>query len=176
MTASRPPSASSEASCSVIVSRTTSWSERIGAGCRRQQARQQERRDRRDDAEAQRTGQRFSAGASKIFEVADGSEDVAGARFDLAPQLRQAGAAGTALDQRPAKGRFQITQLHGQRRLGNPGQRRGAAEMTGLGQGTEIAELFEREHADKCALSPQLVNMIGFYGAALASSRDAPPS
>jgi hypothetical protein len=59
--------------------------------------------------------------------------------------------------------RFQIADLHGERRLGDCARLRRAAEMAEAGQCVEIVKLPQGVHVDQINLSDKVFILIGTY-------------
>jgi hypothetical protein len=79
-----------------------------------------------------------------LRQILDLGQDAAGAAKDFGPGAGQADAARQAFDQPGVQRRFQLADLQGQRRLADMDLVGGKAELPGLGQGNEVAQLFQR--------------------------------
>ena len=164
ITTSSAPRISSSTRKRVWVSRNSSSRSGMPLLQHRQQMRQHIGRDRRDDAEFQRAGQHRAAMTREILEIARPRSGSArrGGRSPT-PVSVSATSLRPPLHQCDPEIALQVLDLHGQGRLADGAGLGGAAEMPVSGERIEIAELSERDHADKIILSLILINTIGPY-------------
>ena len=125
---------------------------RIAPLQQRQHARQQIRRQSRDDAELQRAAEDVAM-AGEVDEVAGGGEDALGALRHLKAGFGDGDLARPALDQLGAELALELADLHRQRRLGDGALLRRLAEMAIAGEGGEITQLTQGNHGLILAIS-----------------------
>ena len=114
-----------------------------------EQARQEIRSDRRDDAETERMAEDLPARAAELLDIAHRGDDAGRTGGDLAAKGGEPGAAGQTVDQPRPERPFEFPDLDRKRRLSDAKCRRGPAEMTVCRQCVEVTELPKGEHRDK---------------------------
>ena len=85
----------------------------------------------------------------EVDQVARRREDVFAAAGNLAPDIGQHHIARPSLHHRNPERPLEVANLHRQSGLGHGAGLGSAAKMAMLGERGEIAELSERDHADK---------------------------
>jgi hypothetical protein len=108
----------------------------------RQHARQDIRREGRNDAEREFARQDRAAVPGEVDEIARRREQLAAARHDLVPDFRQHDLARAPLDQLRGQLLLELADLHGQRRLGDGTRRRGPAKMPLLANADKYRSCF----------------------------------
>src|SRR5699024_9547458 len=105
------------------------------------EARQDVRRDGRDETDGQRAGQLIGAAGGAGDDVVDDLRHLSRVRQDAPAQRRDQHATGRTLDELDAEPALQGGQSLGQGGLGNAEALRGLAEVTGVRDRDEGAEL-----------------------------------
>jgi hypothetical protein len=118
----------------------------IGLADQRQELREQIGRDRRDGAEAQRSGKAAGELARAVHEVVDVGKHACSATGDFPATGREAHAVARALQKFQAERPFKVLHLHGERRLRHRALLGGGSEMPSLRHSTEISELLQSDH------------------------------
>ena len=108
---------------------------------RRQRVRQQIGADGRNDADPQRSGERVARAARRRGDFGDRRQRAPGVLDDRLGARRDGDRAPLALEDAHAEFRLQLEDLAAQRRLADVAGRRGAAEMTVVGDGDDILEI-----------------------------------
>ncbi len=106
--------------------------------------RQQERRDRRNDAHPEFAVKRLTLGAGEVGKLVGRSNDPIGLVGDAFAKRGEAHDAPGALDQRDAEQGLEFAQARGQGRLRDEAGFGGASEMAVLAKRDEILQLLER--------------------------------
>ncbi len=108
---------------------------------RRQRVGQQIGADCRNDADPQRSGERVARAARRRGDFGDRRQRAPGVLDDRLGARRDGDRAALALEDAHAEFRLQLEDLAAQRRLADVAGRRGAAEMTVVGDGDDILEI-----------------------------------
>ena len=133
----------------VTVSRTVIGRIRVTLADTAEQAWQEVRSNRGDDAEAERVAEDLSARAAELLDVAHRGDHRGRTLGDLAAKGGEPSPAGQAVDEPCAKRSLEFSHLHRECRLGHAERRRGTTEMAVGGQCIEVTELAKRKHRDK---------------------------
>src|SRR5690606_15208647 len=117
---------------------------RIALAQRRQHARQQERRDRRDDAELQRAFERAALPARELDERRQIPQAKPREHGDFLAQRRDRDLAVRAVHEVHVERRLELADRDAEGRLRDEALGRRAAEVLLLGERDEVAQLLER--------------------------------
>lgn len=112
--------------------------------------------DGRQKGDAQTAGERVSVGASDLHHLVARLDDAPCARHDLCASRCQQRLPGLTLDEHDAEVLLELAQLRRQGRLADEAALGGLAEVPGIGDGDEIAQVLEFDvgHETPCLGDP----------------------
>ena len=98
--------------------------------------------------------------AGEVDQIARGREDLFGARDNLPTDFGQDDLAGSPFEKLNPEFLLEVSDLHGQRRLGDRTGLGGPAEVPVFRQRGQVTQLLQRDHVDKIILSERSGNPI----------------